>query len=248
MNTKSFSLFRDYEIKCRLYYTDNERPETVVVGVHGFAGDKDSSMLKKLAKAVTKEGGALICFDFPCHGKSTAAEDMLTSKNCIEDLIFVCRYAENEYKGCKKALFATSYGGYISLLAASELSDFHYVLRAPAVTMPRILLETVLKISRENFMKEKTVTCGFDRKMELPFSFCLDLEGCPEAKDAPLKRSFLVIHGDCDDIVPPDDVLDFCRCQPNAVLEIIKGADHRFKNPGEIDTVIEKTMEFLKNK
>lgn len=244
VKTEVFSLFRDYEIKCRVY-KESDTPHTVVIGVHGFAGDKDSSMLKRLAKAVTKEDGALICFDFPCHGESPVGEDMLTSKNCIDDLVFVCQYAEKEYAAAKKVLFATSYGGYISVLAAGLLTNFTYVLRAPAVTMPRILLETVLKVSRADFEKSGCIKCGFDRKMDLPFSFCLDLEGCPETNDIKIDNPFLVIHGDRDDIVPPEDVLDFCRNQKNACLEIIKGADHRFKNTGEADAVIEKTINFI---
>ena len=247
MKTEKFSLFRAYEIKCRRFFEEGMDATFIVVGVHGFAGDKDSSMLKRLARRVTEAGGELVCFDFPSHGESPVGEDMLTTKNCIEDLARVCGHAREKYPLCKKAIFATSFGGYVSILAREQLSDFTYVLRAPAVTMPKILTETVLKIPREEFSDLGVIECGFERKMNLPFSFLTDLESQPSAESCHIDSPFLVIHGDADDVVPPEDVFTFCEKQECSVLEIIKGADHRFKNPGEIDAVIEKTMDFLEN-
>ncbi len=245
MQINRFSITRKYEIKCKAFLPENEEPKHVIIGVHGFAGDKDSSMLKRLANTVCKSGGALICFDFPSHGESPVGEDMLTIENCKRDLLAVVEYTEGKYPKAQKSIFATSFGGYIALKCASHLCDFSLVLRAPAVTMPKILLETVLKISDEEFQRLGVVECGFERKMRLPYSFSRDLWKEESVYDITLSLPTLIIHGDCDDIVPPADVLDFVKDRENVRLEMIPGADHRFKGRGEMEKVIELTKSFL---
>lgn len=49
-----------------------------MIGVHGFAGDKESSMLEKLADSFCLHNSAVITFDFPAHGSSYVGEEMLT--------------------------------------------------------------------------------------------------------------------------------------------------------------------------
>lgn len=245
MKTMDFSINRQYEIKCRSFTPDDERVEHIIIGVHGFAGDKDSSMLEKLALACSENAAALICFDFPAHGDSPVNEEMLTVENCKMDLYAVIDHAAEKYPNARKSIFATSYGGYIALLSAERLSDFSFVLRAPAVTMPKLLLETVLRTSEENFRKSRVIRCGFQRLLNLPYSFYEELMRQDSVCSRQLS-SAIVIHGDRDDIVPLGDVEEFIRSQTNTELRIIHGADHRFKNRGEIEKVIEYTRDFLK--
>ena len=245
MITKSFSVTREYEIKCKAFLPDNEEIDNVIIGVHGFAGDKDSSMLKKLGIALTGSGSALICFDFPSHGESPVGENELTIDNCRKDLLAIAEFARSRYPRAKQAVFATSFGGYIALLCAPDLSSIPLVLRAPAVTMPEILLDTVLKIKREDFESRQVVECGFERKLNLPYSFFEDLTKQNDPRDIPLTAPAIIIHGDLDDIVPHPHVESFALGKDNVRLEIIEGADHRFKNRGEMEKIIELTLEFL---
>lgn len=244
MTVSSFSLFKSREIKCKSFVPEGN-VELAVLGVHGFAGDKESSALRRLAEKLSKKGGALICFDFPAHGESPAAEDHLTVDNCIEDLLFVAECLRREYPAAKKAVFATSFGGYISLLASDRLSDFDFVLRAPAVTMPRILLETVLKTDRKSFKASGVIVCGFDRKMALPFSFSEDLDRQESLFEKPFPRPALIIHGTEDDIVPFSHIEKYCALHPSARLIPIVGADHRFKKERELEQVIALACDYL---
>lgn len=244
MKITKFSLFRDYEIKCKLFEPCGEI-KAVIVGVHGFAGDKESSMLSRLAESA-KKSTALLCFDFPSHGESPVNEEKLTSKNCKADLLFVCDYVREKFPNAEKAVFATSFGGYITLLCCARLADFSIVLRAPAVTMPAILLENVLKISEEEFKKRGTILCGFERKMALPYSFYSDMEEEEKLLKKRFDRQMLIIHGDCDDIVPPSVIYEFAKSNGGVMLRIIEGADHRFKRRGEMKKIISYTLDYLK--
>ena len=160
MNVQVISVFRAYEIKCKLFTPDTPCVDHLMIGVHGFAGDKESSMLEKLASQCTSEGGALLCFDFPAHGHSPVEEDMLTVYNCKQDLLAVFHHGDRLYPNAKKSVFATSFGGYITLLCARELPDCPLILRAPAVTMPKLLLKNVLRTTEEHFRQLKERALG----------------------------------------------------------------------------------------
>lgn len=245
MRTDCFSIQRQYPISCKLFTPDTESIHHIIIGVHGFAGDKESSMLEKLAETICKHEAALICFDFPAHGNSPVTEELLTINNCKEDLSTVMDYIESRYPSANKSIFATSFGGYISLLCADRFTNMPLVLRAPAVTMPKILLETVLKTTAEDFQRQETIECGFERPIKLPYSFFEELAAQKNISNTVITSPILIIHGDCDDVVPLSDVKAFAACQSNVVLQIIPGADHRFKNKGEIETVIDLTKSFL---
>ena len=231
-----------YPVSCKLY-TPGLDVKWIILGVHGFAGDKESSALRALAERCADKGIALLCFDFPAHGTSEATEADLTVENCMSDLLDCADLCRREYPCAEKYLFATSFGGYITLLCSRKLADFRIVLRAPAVTMPEHILTDLLKTTPEDFKRRKTITCGFERKIDLPFSFYQDLQkhrisGC--FCDVPL----LIIHGDNDDIVPVEDVVSFCGSHKKAILKITGGADHRFKKPGEIEQVIADAISY----
>ena len=233
-----------YPISCKSYISET-RPKGIILGVHGFAGDKESSALKALAEAVCEKGVSLTCFDFPAHGASETSDDMLSVKNCMDDLLFIADQCRKEYPNEKKYVFATSFGGYIALLCCKALSDFSIVLRAPAVTMPEHILTDLLHTTPEEFEKAGTITCGFERKICLPYSFYDELQKHKIAYCV-CNNPMLIIHGDKDDVVPHQDIVAFCKKHKNAILQTIHGADHRFKKPGEIEQVIESALAYWK--
>lgn len=244
MEVKYFEIHNRYTIKCKAYLPSNGDVTAVILGVHGFAGDKESSMLYELAKAMEANGGALICFDFPAHGESPQGEKDLTVENCISDLMAVAGWIEDRYPTAEKIVFATSFGGYISLLCAHRLKGYRMVLRAPAVTMPNVLLESVLKVTSEQFGSMGAVECGFERRIMLPYSFYEDLIRY-NPYNMSCESPILVIHGSKDDIVPIEDVIGFCRDRKNIELVVIENADHRFKKNGEIERIVCETTRFI---
>lgn len=245
MKTRYFEIKRKYEISCKIYEPDGVPVSSVILGVHGFAGDKESSALELLARETEFCGTALVCFDFPAHGASKTKEDSLTVNNCKKDLLAVSAWIIKQYPGAVKSVFATSFGGFITLLCMDNLPGWHFVLRAPAVTMLEILLKNVLGVTSEEFENAGTVRCGYERKLDLPYSFYTDLQkhaDAAQASDSPM----LIIHGSADNTVPYEHVKDFCRCHPNAILRTIEGADHRFKKPGELEEVVKLTREYVR--
>ena len=215
-----------------------------IVAVHGFGGDKESSAISLLAERMTTKGYAVIAFDFPAHGASKA-DDYFCAANCRLDLANVYKYACELYPEAEnKAVFATSFGGYTTLLSLDTLpEDVKIVLRAPAVDM-RATFEMQVPDGIDTLRKKGSAVMGFERKLNVPYSFYTEL--CEnDISHTDLQREMLIIHGDKDADVLPEYINRFCEANPRAKLEVIKGADHRFKGEGELEKVVELAERYI---
>lgn len=236
-----------YPISCKLYLPEETTLKGVILGVHGFAGDKESSALAMLGEAVNRQGVALLCFDFPAHGTSTASEQELTIANCMQDILFMADYTRTTFPTVDRRIFATSFGGYTALLCADQLADFSIVLRAPAVTMPEHILTDILETTPDDFKQRRFIECGYERKIKMPYSFYEDLQH-HRVMNRDYHQPMLIVHGDRDAVVPRTDIRQFCSDHPTMRLVSIDGADHRFKNEGELEKVISEAMRFWSEK
>lgn len=244
MTISSFEIKSEsYNIPCKLFEPD-ETPELIVIGVHGFAGDKESSVLFALAKELCEKGSALICFDFPAHGQSRAKDCELLVSNCKSDLASVIEFVKDKFPKSLYGIFATSFGGYIALLSIRSLSDFSIVLRAPAVKMDKIFLEKIIPVPQEEFINNGGVECGFERKMFVSAKFYNELINNPVNT---ISKPLMIIHGTKDDIVSYQDILEFCKRNENVTLISIENADHRFKNEGESEQIVKNAMQWYFN-
>ena len=242
MNIKEFSIKKErYSIPCKFLMPDAQ-VKKIIIGVHGFAGDKESSVLFALAERLVLNESALLCFDFPAHGESEALDSSLRVENCVQDLLDVVAYVRNEFPQKEYGIFATSFGGYITLLCSAELKDFKKVLRAPAVTMAESFIEKIIPISKDEFIEQKGALCGFERKMFVSSMFYEDLLRYPIEKS---EDELLIIHGTEDDIIPYSAIKEYSANCTKIKLVTIYGADHRFKKAGEIDQIIENTAKWF---
>lgn len=230
-------------------YLPQESPKEIIIAVHGFAGDKESSAISLLAKEMTKEGFGVVCFDFPGHGESEVEADKLTIDNCINDIETVEEYIKEKYgKQMKIDLFATSFGAYITLLKIFKYNTKYnkIVLRAPAIKMDKIFKETLLRETFEEFQKRGITKLGFDRIMNIPFSFYEELKQNQILKIYKNSQKILIIQGTEDDVAPIKDTKELIDLdKTNFELFEIQGADHRMKKDGELEKAINKAKKYF---
>ncbi len=233
-----------YRISCVCYEPEDGVADFSVVCMHGFGGDKKSSAIRLLGERITEQGGAVVAFDFASHGESEAPDEMLTMKNCISDVKTIFAYAENKYG--RADFFATSFGAFvlINLLNTTDIKGAKAVLRSPAVKMAETFLNPICSLTIDELERTDNVECGFERKMKLGYSFWKDLE-IHSIGDAEFENKCLMIYGDCDDVVKPEDMAGFAAARENIRAEVIKGADHRFKGKGQLEEVIRLAADFL---
>lgn len=237
----------ELQVPCKVYEPGYSEITRVIIGVHGFGGDKDSSVIAAVGEEMGFYKTATVSFDLPGHGMSPMPARTLNLKNCHKSLMTAVNLAKELFPNAEEwCIFATSYGAYITLLAMDELSGMlghiKLALRAPAVRMAETFL-TMARCSEEQLLKKGRVICGFDRKMEIPYSFYEELttHNAMAGYDMPM----MILQGDRDDIVLPHDVEFFRLLNDQAKLVIFPGTDHRFKGEGELDMIVDLARDWF---
>ncbi|MBQ2407925.1 MAG: alpha/beta fold hydrolase, partial [Bacilli bacterium] len=135
---------REYNINIKEMLPEN--PKEIMVAIHGFAGDKESSAISMVAEELMKQDIGVIALDLPGHGASEVDGDYLTLDNCLADIRFTLDYAKENFKDAKISLFATSFGAYLTLLLLTRYGNEYnkVVLRCPAIRMDKIFEDEIL--------------------------------------------------------------------------------------------------------
>ena len=274
-----------YEISCMEWLPsaagEFSGPLPTLLCLHGFAGDKYSTVIEAVAKDRCRAGFRCVTFDWPGHGDSTADSSMLTIENCLADLDAVVKHlrpaAAAVPSGSTPAplfCFATSFGGYLAMLDYRRHPE-HFdriLLRSPALRMGKVLRSFLDEDHMRRFRDGEALNFGFDRPLFLHDDFLSDLEtpdhdaflpldgiGCSPRRTARAEESahdsaapisahaaspIAIIHGDADDVVPVTDSLRFAE-DNDLPIRIVKGADHRYKKPGELEQIIDFAAEIF---
>ena len=238
----------NYNIFCDLYLPDNKNIKKVIIACHGFGGDKKSSAIIALAKSLTNFYIGVVAFDFPGHGISKADGYYYTVENCISDIDDVEQYIKNSFKNIEVGFFATSFGAYVTLLKINKSNDIYnsVVLRCPAIDMRKVFENNILKMPINEFLENGKCTLGFERKIIITKEYYDGLVKNDIFKIYNKNNKILIIHGTEDITAPINDSIKFQNMFENNVkLYEIKGADHRFKKPGELDKVISISTKYI---
>lgn len=242
---KYFNIKGDkYNINCKIWNCEN--PEQIIIACHGFAGDKESSAIALLAEKLSKRNIVTLAFDLPGHGTSEVDGKYLTIENCLNDFNKVIEFVNNKYPNIKINLFGTSFGGYLILLLKNKIKNLSKViLRCPAIKMDEILLNEIIREPFENYQSKGYTVVGYERELKMDFKF---YEQLLENKSLEIYNNnfdnMLIIHGNQDTTAPLQDTMEFSK-KYDIKIEIVDGADHRFKKPGELDKVVELTEKFI---
>lgn len=235
-------------LSSKIYLPESPVKE-IVIGIHGFSGDKESSVLIELSKHLNKTGVALVTFDLPGHGENDHSTPLNLNK-CIESIKSIFDFTKETFKRLPISAFATSFGGYLLLQHLSRQDeDLHKViLRAPAIFMADVLEFAILPFN--NYSAEdlnKTIDLGFENQMLINKQFLDDLKYNNLEKTPKTKNFLYVIQGKKDNIVNYKmNETFFNDYYPNKHKIIyFENADHRFKKAGELERIIKETIEIL---
>ncbi|HAG12863.1 MAG TPA: hypothetical protein DCG49_03245 [Ruminococcus sp.] len=234
-------------LQMKLFTPDTDSFRKYVIALHGFAGSMESWAITALADKLTEEDTAVIAFNYPGHG-TDEQDELFSLGNCIRDFQDVMEYMNIRLPDAVwQGIFATSFGGYITLNSLQLIPEsVRIVLRAPAVNMQDVFARIVERETSGMTEYKETghVQLGYERKLKVPYSFYTEL--CShDVFRTDHKRPMLLIHGDCDDVVLPQDTIAFCERNPQIVRKTIAGADHLFRKEGELPQVITAAVDWL---
>lgn len=238
--------WQDLPIPCKIYEPGFSDVDQVLIGIHGFGGTKDSTVMEAVAEEMFFYRTAMITFDFPAHGESPITARDLTLDNCIGCLLAVADHARELFPHVEKfGIFASSFGAYVALIAIDDLKEklgrFKMVLRCPAVRMNKTFLK-IARTDEKGLMKMGRIICGYERKMELGYSFFEQLQANNAVADHDMPM--MILQGDQDELVDVEDVEFFRLLNGKSSLVMIPGATHRFNHEGELDMIVDLTRDW----
>lgn len=217
----------------------------ILLCLHGFAGGKRSPVIAGVAGAVKGDGIGVVTFDWPAHGESPAPDGALTVRNCLEDLSTI--YAAVRERGLPVSCFATSFGGYLATLWRGERPDAFrkLILRSPALKMAEVYGRFLTDAQKTALARGEAVTVGFERRMTLGPAFCEGLRQHDAfSPAAPSPEDILILQGDRDDVVLPQDTAAYA--ERNGIrVEWFRGSDHRYRQDGDRERIAQTARAFL---
>ena len=233
-------------IPCKIYEPDFGAPRRCVLGVHGFGAGKDTHVLTALSEEMSIFGAAMICFDFPAHGESPLQSDAMTLNNCVDTLLYTAQWAHNRYPDLDFCIFASGFGAYVTLVAIDQLTELvgkvKLVLQTPNLRMSETLLNMV-RMNEKELQAAGRATLKADRQFDVTYDFYTQMRNntALTTYDMPI----LLLHGEKDQYLPLDDMINFRRINEECKLVVIPDADHQFLTPGAWDMVVDLTRDWF---
>ena len=221
----------------------------VLIAIHGFAGDSDSSVIYEIAKKITNDC-KIVTFDLPNHGKNED-KDILDLNKCLMSIKMIDEYVKEKFKGKKISYFATSFGAYLLLSFLNDIKYKYYkiILRAPAIYMDEILKNVIIPEHGYDFdeLGENIFDLGYNKQLLINMKFYEDLKKNKLDNKNNIDRYLYVIQGKKDDVVDYRKNEDFFKDKNTDKNKFyyFENADHRFKNDGELDKIVEIVREIL---
>lgn len=233
-----------------LHKPEIEKKIPIAVFCHGFTGYKQEKhfMFVKAARSLEQAGIASLRFDFAGSGESDGEFCDMTFSSEVSDALSVVEYARSLgfVDTSRIYIIGLSMGGAVAGVVAAYRRDVAKLcLWASAGDLHNVL---------KNFIIAETGNYIFNSRGYIDVSG--NIAG--KALFDEIKRTdvfgqsmgyanpVLIIHGDNDTIVPVGNAYKYKEIYGgNAILHILKGANHTFDRQEWEAEVIKKTVEFL---
>ena len=237
----------DLLVPCKISAPDNTPIRRVVLGVHGIGGSMEDEIQTGIAEEMVLFSSASVRFDMPCHGVSPMGDDGLSLENCKFSLLAAATQGWKMFPEAEHlCIFATGFGAYVALVSLPELltitDSIRLVVQTPSVLMHQTLLK-MLRKSKETFRLMTPVVLNAPKPLTLHYSLYEELENHLVMFPQPIPM--LILHGERDDYIDMDHILNFRRINEDSKLVIIPGATHRFLEEGAWDMVLDLTRDWF---
>lgn len=227
-------------------------PHATVLFVHGYGSHKASYDYRQLSPLLQAAGIATVCFDFRGSGESGGRVEDVTITSGLQDIAAVMQWllSQSWIDANRLGIFGFSYGGLISLLYLED--------------QPQVFRAAVLKAPSTDWAAARRARLGPDLMQQWQVSGYHDFEYPGLTVRAPyavyedaltydayqaahkMQCSVLIWHGDKDESVPLEQSKKLVTAiGPNAKLNIVPGADHRFYAEDAFAQLREETKTFF---
>lgn len=202
----------------------------MVILMHGFTGNKESTMLTTIADTLQANGIAVIRFDFNGHGKSEGKFEDMTVPNEIEDAKDVFNYAKALPFVSKVAIMGHSQGGVVASMLAGELNSevAAVALAAPAA----VLREDAIRGNNQGTQYDPLnppATVPIRNGLSIGRNYIKTAQTLPIYETAAKYQGpAIIVHGTGDVVVPWSYGERYHQIWPNSEFHLLPGFDHGF--------------------
>ena len=225
--------------------------EQVTILCHGFASGRDSGTNKRLEKFLSGRGLHSLRFDFFGHGESGGNFSDITVTRAVEDV----KAAHNFLKECgyrRFGLVGSSFGGLVSILAASELGGLERLaLKSPVSDYLSRLFEKEGEWDITGWKQQGYhIYTDFEGgEKRLAYKFYEDAaQRCGYEAAVRINVPTLIVHGEEDETVPVSQSIRLAEMIPDCRLHTIPGADHRYSEPDHFERMISLIENFIQGR
>jgi pimeloyl-ACP methyl ester carboxylesterase len=241
-----------------------DRPtDRLAVLCHGFLSHKNSTTNKTLALLLSDRDIATLRFDFFGHGDSQGPFEKITTTIGIEQAMAALQEAVS--RGFHQiGLVGSSFGGLVSILAATRWPDYRATHRESGTEVPPLAClalkcpvvdfaeELRLEFGDEGMMQWKTTgtipnILGGTGRIHLQYAFyedCLGLIAYEPARR--IEAPTLIVQGDADELVPLHQSRRLVESLAGVKrLALLPGADHQFTKEEDFGTMTSLLVDWV---
>lgn len=219
----------------------------IIILVHGFSSNKNTSNFVKLKDILDQKGIATFRFDIFGHGESEGKFEDITITEAVDDILQAIKFLQS--KGfIKIGLLGSSFGGISSIIAASKTNDlFMLALKSPVSDYWEVEKGRFSQKDLEEWKEKSYRDYEDDGKMlKLGYTFIDDFKNNDAYKAAAkINIPTLIVHGDADDTVPVTQSIKTSKLIPNCKLILVKGANHRYTESNHAEQMLKAFEEFI---
>jgi uncharacterized protein len=224
---------------------DGPPPRTAVVVVHGFKGFKDWGFFPHACESLAADGHAVVSFNFSLNGIGSdplefTELDAFARNTFTRELKELHLVLEALFDGellplppRRIGVLGHSRGGGSAVIAASESARVDALVTwASVATFDRWDDETRKEWRADGRIHVLNARTG--QQLPLDVTLLEDLEGNRERLDVTAAASrvrapWLILHGEEDASVSPEEARLLARAGPSARLHLVEGAGHTFE-------------------
>lgn len=209
-----------------------KEPEAYALFAHCFTGGKDSPAARRVSRALTDRGLAVMRFDFTGVGESGGEFAQATFSSNVADICLAADHLRSQY-AAPSLLVGHSFGGAAVLAAAGSVPEVGAVATIGAPSDPEhvthLFGESLADIEAHG---QAEVTVG-GRPFLIGKGFIEDLREQKQShRIAALRRPLLVLHSPEDAVVGIDNAAAIYAAarHPKSFISL-DGADHLLTHP-----------------